>query len=67
MGQNIVELTYFKRVQHPMVKSRAKNIFPKVIRVVAKVYLCEKKIWGASSILSNHDDDGCKNVTILHI
>ena len=30
------------KVKHPIAKSRANNFLIKVIRAVAKVYLCEK-------------------------
>ena len=42
MGQKSIQLTYLEKVQHPIEKSRAKNFFAKVIKVVAKVYSCEK-------------------------
>jgi len=44
MGQRRALLPYFENGQHPKEKFRAKNFFAKVIRAVAKVYLCEKKI-----------------------
>ena len=42
MDQKRAKLTYFEKVQHPKEKSRAKNIFTKVIRLIMKVYLSEK-------------------------
>ena len=41
------QLTYFEKVQHPKEKSGARNLFVKVIRAVAEVYLPEK-ILGAA-------------------
>ena len=42
ISQKSAQLPCFERVQHLMEKSRTKNFFAKVIRAVAKVYLCEK-------------------------
>ena len=46
IAQKSAQPPYFENVQHRKEKSRAKNIFAKVIRAVAEVYLCEKKIGG---------------------
>jgi len=46
MGQKSIQLPHPEKIQHPGEKSRTKNPFVKVIRAVAKVYLCEKKFGG---------------------
>ena len=51
------QLPYFEKVQHPEEKPRAKSFFAKVIRAVAKVYLCEKNLggyWHFNSIVMFH-------------
>ena len=40
-GLRSARIPYFEKVQHLKEKSRAKTFFAKVIRAVAKVYLCE--------------------------
>jgi len=46
MGQKRAQLPYFEKIQHLREKSRAKNAFAKLIRAVAKVYLCETNLRG---------------------
>jgi len=46
MGQKRAQLPYPEKAQHLREKSRAKNALAKVIRVVAKVYLCETNLGG---------------------
>ena len=53
MGQESAQLLYFEKVQHSKEKPRAKNVFAKVIRTVARVYLCGKKSLGVSGSLNS--------------
>ena len=46
MGQESAQLLYFEKVQHSKEKSRSKNVFAKVIRAVARVYLHVQKKFG---------------------
>jgi len=50
MGQKSAQLPYFEKVQHLKEKSSAKNFLSKVIRAVAKVYLCEKNLGGSVAL-----------------
>jgi len=46
MGQKRAQLPYPEKTQHLREKSRAKNALAKLIRAVAKVYLCETNLRG---------------------